>query len=190
MGRGTVINGSHPGPLIKATKVRRCTHTSEDNGWKSRQGDFMQINVVNNLSDNTLFRSTSIVCFSPSPCLTVVLMIRVKHSTGMECTNTRPTGLMELLVSTNAQSRQTNRSCTNSLQPIRLVPFGIIPTIVSHSIHLVLYRAAKASGRHSILRWSPWAPRYIRPWGSFPPNVRRWRRCVTFPFLHAWSNTP
>lgn len=39
----TVVNGTHPGPLIKAQK-----------------GDLMQINVINNLTDNTMYRATSI----------------------------------------------------------------------------------------------------------------------------------
>lgn len=56
-----LAGGSYPGPLIKANKVRLVSLISTIIPHHSLQGDNLKINVINELTDEEMMTSTSVV---------------------------------------------------------------------------------------------------------------------------------
>lgn len=74
-----VTNGIHPGPLITATK-----------------GDQFKLNVINNLTDPTMLRGTSIVSPTRRPTLSFSDLLRGTPSIGTGYSRRARLGLMVL----------------------------------------------------------------------------------------------
>lgn len=123
---------SFPGPLIYALKSRVCCSVGNEQicplTHLSKQGDSFSLNVVNELTDSTMLKSTSIVSFFP---FHFVFTIEFRcPSTGTDFIRKEAVGQMALSVLPSALLPLATPSCINSPQPTKRDPFGIILTIV------------------------------------------------------------
>ena len=94
------------------------------------KGDRFELNVIDQLTDTTMFRSTSIVSGCSSQPLDF-LTIKHNYSIGMEYFNTELVFQMVLLESLNVQLFLKIRSCIVSPSQTRQERFGTIHIIVS-----------------------------------------------------------
>src|ERR1700722_5984945 len=96
------------------------------------QGDRFEINVINQLNDDTMLRSTSVVrtaaIIPPEP---IHYSFR---SIGMAFSNQAPTGQTALHSSVNALYLPTTHFSTRSTSPINLARFGTIPIILRNTV--------------------------------------------------------